>query len=371
MRICHLTSVHVPFDTRIFHKECRALVEAGHEVHLIARYDRDETVDGVHVHPIPSFKNKVERMLKATIALYQKALAGSYEVCHFHDPELIPVGILLKLRGKTVVYDVHEDYPVYFRHKEAFPALLRIPLSNLINIIERFAAGRFDAVVTVTPTIQKRFRKLNSNSVMIRNFPSFDEITPTDGDAPGSEKSNTVAYVGSLTLDRGVEQMVRAIGIVRERMPVRLLMAGDFGGPAEEEYIRDLPEYAFVDYRGHTSRKETIDMLAEAKAGLVVCHPRINYMHAYPTKLFEYMAAGIPVVASNFPLWRDIVEDAGCGYLVNPMNPGAIADAIIRLLTNPREANAMGTRGREAVREKYTWDGEKKALLDLYSNLDI
>ncbi len=368
-KICHLTSVHVPFDTRIFFKECKSLAEADYEVHLIARHERDETIDGIHVHAIPEFNSKIKRLLYSTRAVYRKALEGDYDVYHFHDPELIPAGVLLKKRGKKVIYDVHEDYPVYFIYKEAFPRALRKSLAWLIGKIERYSAGMFDAVVTVTPTIYERFKSLNPNTYLVYNFPSIEGLVPDEELTPWQNKSDAVVYVGSLTLDRGVEEMVRAAGLVQEKIPVSLLLAGDFAGRSDEEYIKSLPEFSFVDYRGHTSRDETSHLLAQAKAGLILCYPQRNYRDAYPTKLFEYMSAGIPVVASDFPLWKRIIESAGCGLTVDPKNPEKIAEAVITLLDNPRESEEMGKKGREAVKKKYNWENEKKVLLNLYKNI--
>jgi len=365
MRICHLTSVHIPFDTRIFHRECRTLAEAGHEVHLIARHERDETVDGIRIHSIPSYDSKIKRMLFAVRAVYRKAIEGTYDVYHFHDPELIPVGVLLKLRGRKVVYDVHEDYPVYFRYKEAFPRPLRKPLAWSIGKIERAAARMFDAIVAATPTIYERFSALNRKTCLVHNFPSRAAIGREN---PGP-RENAVVYVGSLTLDRGIEEMIEAVNIARAKLPVRLLLAGDFGSKREEEYVKGLPGFSCVDFHGHTSRDETMRLFSRAKIGMVVCRPQDNYRFAYPTKLFEYMAAGLPVIASDFALWREIIDEAGCGLTVDPTSPVEIADAVAAILGDPAEARAMGERGKQAVLEKYNWEKEKEKLLGLYRDM--
>lgn len=369
MKICHLSSVHIPFDTRIFHKECRSLAEEGHEVHLIVRHERDEIVDGIHIHAIPSSRNKIRRVLGATLDVYRRAMEERYDVCHFHDPELIPAGLLLKARGRTVVYDAHEDYPVYFRSKEAFPPILRVPFSFAIAVLERIAAPIFDAVVTVTPTIQRRFERMNKNSVLVCNFPFAEEAASTGDGAPDADDKAAVVYVGSLTMDRGIREMIQAIGIAHERMPVQFMLAGDFGGADNEAKVKSLPEYAFVDYRGRTTLEQTRELYKKARAGLVLLHPNANYKDAYPTKLFEYMAAGLPVVASDFPLWRSIVDSAKCGICVDPLNPTAIAGAILRLMRNPVEAREMGVRGRQAVIDTYNWEHERVKLAGLYDRL--
>jgi glycosyltransferase involved in cell wall biosynthesis len=110
-------------------------------------------------------------------------------------------------------------------------------------------------------------------------------------------------------------------------------------------------------------------MLARSSVGLVTLHPRLNYVDSQPIKMFEYMAAGVPVVCSSFPLWRGIVEGHRCGICVDPMNPGEIAAAIDRLASSPGEVEEMGRRGREAVRERFNWAVEEAKLLDLYRGI--
>ncbi len=109
-KVCILTSVHPPFDVRIFHKEAKSLVKAGYDVTLIAQHDKEEIVDGVKIINLQKPRNRIERMTKTVSELYQKALRVDADIYHFHDPELIPVGKALKKRGKAIIYDVHEDY---------------------------------------------------------------------------------------------------------------------------------------------------------------------------------------------------------------------------------------------------------------------
>jgi len=368
-KICHLTSVHVPFDTRIFHRECKSLVEAGYEVHLIAGHDRDEIIGGIHVHAVPRITNKIERILRVPAAVYRKALAERYDLYHFHDPELIPVGLLLKARGRKVVYDVHEDYPVYFACRETFPRTLRKPLAWAIDRIERCTGGRFDAAVAATPTIYERFARLNPHTTLVHNYPSLDTLSPDEPSVPWETKDDAFVYVGSLTMDRGIREMVRAAGLIQDKVPARMILAGEFVSRSDEESIRNMPEFRFVDYLGRTTREETMRLYARAKVGVVVCHPHAHYQLAYPTKLFEYMSAGLPVIASRFPLWRNIIKEVGCGLTVDPLNPEALAEAVARLLLNRDETREMGARGKEAVIRRYNWEREKQALVHLYDQL--
>ncbi|MFC1538113.1 glycosyltransferase family 4 protein [Candidatus Latescibacterota bacterium] len=367
--ICHITSVHIPFDTRIFHKECKSLSSAGYEVHLVAQHDKDEVLDGVHIHAVPFPKSRLRRMIFTLLNVYRKAASIPAELYHFHDPELIFTGLFLKLRGKKVIADVHEDYPDYIRNKDYIPGLLSKPFAWITGIIEHFFSGFFDAVIVVTPKIYQRFKSLNKNTVTIHNFPILGEFGNESDEKEPVRKTGSVAYIGNITRDRGIVEMIKAIGLVQDKIPVSLVIGGTFAPKSLEDDVKKMPEFEFVDYRGFLTRKDVAVVLSEARAGLVVPQPFSHNKFGYMNKLFEYMSAGIPVIASDFPQWRPLVEDSECGLLVDPMNPQAIADAIIYIFDNPDEAARMGENGKKAVLTKYNWDNEKAVLLELYEKL--
>ena len=369
MKICHISSVHIPFDTRIFYKECKTLADAGYEVHLVARHGCDEVIDGIHLHGIPTRKSKLARMMYTIWNVYRKAVMVDAELYHFHDPELIPIGLLLKLQGKKVIYDVHEDYPDYIMYKDAIPYLLKKPISWITEKIEIYSAGFFDAIIAVTPKIYEHFKQLNQKTFQICNFPFLDEFKSNSSENNWGSRSNAVTYIGSITHDRGIYTMIKAIGLAQRLTPVRLILGGIFPVKSVEDNVKSLPDFNVVDYRCFLSREEIINVLTEVKAGLVVIHPNSHFTFSYPTKLFEYMSAGIPVIASDFPAWRPIVRGTQCGLLVNSLNPEAIAEAILYILDNPEEAEQMGKQGRKAIEEKYNWDNEKGKLLELYADL--
>jgi glycosyltransferase involved in cell wall biosynthesis len=367
--ICHITSVHIPFDTRIFHKECKSLASRGYEVHLVARHDKDEIVDSINIHAVPSRKSKMKRMIITVWDVYRKAVRINAQIYHFHDPELIFAGLLLKLRGKKVIADVHEDYPDFIMYKDVIPRMLKKPIGWITEKVESLSNGIFDAVITVTPKIYDRFKQINQQTVQIRNFPFIRELgVNTSGNNWGA-RSNSVTYIGSITHDRGIYTMIKALKLAQRSAPVRLVLCGKFPVKSVEENVKSLPDYNAVDYRGFLTREDIIKVLDEVKAGLVVIHPNSHFIFAYPTKLFEYMSAGIPVIASDFPLLREIVEETQCGLLVDPLDPKAIADAICYILEHPEEAVRMGENGKNAVKTTYNWENEKATLFTLYENL--
>src|SRR5690606_22521440 len=174
-------------------------------------------------------------------------------------------------------------------------------------------------------------------------------------------------YVGGLSRIRGVSQVVEAIEKVDP--PCALVVAGPFGEKGLEAELRAMPGWRSVDFKGVISREDVAQLLSKSMAGVVTFLDAPNHRDAQPNKLFEYMSAGIPVIASNFPLWREIVEGNHCGVCVDPSNPDEIARAIVCLIENSVEAETMGANGRRAVLEKYIWESEKRILLDTYSRL--
>lgn len=367
-RIAHLTSVHVPDDIRIFHKECKTLALGGYDVVFVVPRDepREEVVDGVRYHGLTRPRTRRDRMTKTLWQVYRSALEEHADIYHFHDPELMVVGFLLKMHGKKVVYDVHEDMPRQIMTRHWIPSRFRRPVSRGVEILERAGSIAWDGIITVTPTIARRFPE--HKRAVVQNFPVPEELV-TANPIPYEQRDPVVAYVGKLEGPRGAREMVRAMGELPEDCPARLMIAGTFEPQALEPELQSMKGWSRVDSRGWLKRAQIAELLGKARLGLVLLHPVENYLEAQPNKLFEYMAAGLPVVASDFPSWRALIDDAKCGVLVDPLDPTAIAGAIAWLLDNPAEAQAMGQRGQRAVQEKFTWKVEGDRLIDFYRSI--
>jgi len=364
LKVVHLSSAHYAADTRIFHRECQSLANAGHDVTLVAQHERDTIAGGVKIKALRNPKSRWKRWTSAMWRVYRHVARLHADLYHFHDPELIPVGLWLSLRGKRVIYDAHEDLPNTFAYKYYIPAFARKTLAWMAGRVETLAVRRFTAVVAATPTIAKRFSEYNTNTVVVRNFPSLAELA--HGLAlPWSERPPLVVYVGSMAPERGFREAVSAISLLPADLKGRLAFAGPVTPEVREEIGR-LAGSDRTDLLGLLDRAKVASLLGRARVGLVPLHRMPNFLNALPVKLFEYMSAGVPVVASDFPLWRQIIEDAGCGLLVDPCDSKGIAHAIEYLLTHPEEAQRMGARGREAIERRYNWKTEEEQLLALY-----
>ncbi len=368
-RVVHVTTVHARDDTRIRLKEVASLARVWPgEVAVFVqdgKGDQDDSGGGVVIRDTGDrARSRLRRMTIGAFAMYRAVRRARPYLVHFHDPEFIPWAVLLRLSGIKVIYDVHEDLPRQMLSKHWIPQSLRGVLARLTEALEVLAAKVFDGIVAATPTIAHRFSE--KKTVTVQNFPLLHEFALIVA-KPAGDRRPAFAYVGGITGIRGSLEMVRAVGVLAKRgIECHLELAGSFSPVSHEAQLRDEAGWQRVHFRGFLDRRGVASLLTSVCGGLVLLHPTANYMDALPVKLFEYMAAGLPVIASDFPLWREIVHGAGCGLLVNPLDPGAIADAMQWILEHPQEAANMGQRGRAAIEALYNWESESQKLIALY-----
>jgi glycosyltransferase involved in cell wall biosynthesis len=267
--------------------------------------------------------------------------------------------------GKKVIYDAHEDVPRDILIKNWIPHYLRRPVSLMAAGVEWFLGRALSGIVAATPIIARRFPQ--SRTALVQNFADLSEFSATEA-ALGSSRQ-AVAYVGSVTAERCAFEMVEAIARIKRFPDLRLIVAGTIESDSLNAQLTQLEGWARVDYRGFQSRQGVARILSEAKAGLAVFHPVQSYIESQPVKMFEYMAAGLPVIAADFPKFRKIIEGNRCGICVPPRDPAAIATAIEWILDNPEEAHQMGRRGRRLVLDTFNWEGQERSLLQLYRRI--
>ncbi len=362
-KICILTSVHSAFDDRIFYKQAKSIAKNGYEVVLIAPHNKKEIIEDITIIPLKKRNNRFARLIFANIELLRKAFAQKASIYHFHDPEIIPLGLILKLFNKKVVYDIHEDVPKDVMEKAWIPQFLRGFVSKTINSLEQYAGRKFDGMLGATPYICERFDGSDIRNVLpICNYPMLEEFKNNLSD--GNEKRK-VCYVGGISEARGIREMIGSVS----RADMVLSLAGSFQPKELENELKTLPEWKVVDCKGFLNRTQVAELLSGSIAGMVILHPTKSYQYSYPIKLFEYMAAGIPFIASDFPVWRNLVQGVECGLFVNPKDPEDISKAIKYLGANPDEAKKMGERGRKLIEEKYNWQKEEEKIIRLYSHL--
>ena len=364
-RIVHVTTVHKRNDIRILVKECIALSDVGYEVHLVVGDGKgNELFETVHIHDIGACpSSRIRRMWQQPKKAFSLLKRLKPCVVHFHDPELLPLGLKLKNRNIRVIYDVHEDVPRQSLNKNYLPKVVRPFVARFFEFYENYVAKRLSGLVVATPHIQQRFLSQGIQAINVNNYPLMNELAPA---AKKNKRIHQICYIGGISRMRGLLPVIQALTLVPD---VRLVLCGEFNEERFKLELQNEPGWSQVDYIGQADRSVVRRVMGESSAGLVTFLAAPNHVNAQPNKLFEYMSAELPVIASNFPLWREIVEGSGCGVCVDPESPQAIAQAISMLLDSPLKVEQMGCAGRKAVLSHYNWPNESQKLVDFYESL--
>jgi glycosyltransferase involved in cell wall biosynthesis len=369
IRICHLTSVHLPFDTRIFHKECISLENAGFDVFLVAPHDRNEVRAGVRILGIAKRKHRLLRMIQTVYAVYKAALTVNARLYHFHDPELMSIALLLKLRRKVIVFDVHEDLPADILSKAWLRYdIIRTLVGALATWLEKLAGFVFDGIVTATPDIGKRFPA--SKTEVVRNFPQIKLIDKAPRADVLKSPATTVfllaaGHAGGLTRERCIKELVSAIELLDSDRELWLI-----GNWEDDEFRSEcslLNGFKRCKCHGFLPLQRVHGCMKCADVGLSLLRPEKGYLRAIPTKAFEYMATSLPMIMSDFPLWRHLFHE--CALFVNPLDPRDIAEKMTVLINDASLRCRLGIAGRRLVERSCSWETEVTKLDSLYRRL--
>lgn len=365
LQVAQVTTVHRPDDTRVRHRECGALTDAGVSVTLVAKAGSEltEPDDAVRRVPLPEPRTRWARLLQQP-RLLRELLTLDADVYQFHDPELFATAVALHALGRVVVVDIHEDYRAQIKVK---PYLGRAaPLVAAGVALAEAASVRFvDGTVVARPAVHARLARHARRLVLVENF-----AEPSDGVGPFDLTSYrcrppVACYVGSVSRFRGLKDMVEAAQLASDW---ELALAGPVSrDEASERLMAGIPDPSV--YRGVVPRSELPTFLSRCRVGLSVLWPVPSHLADRPTKVFEYMAAGLPVVTSDLPGSRHLVEEAGCGIVIPSGAPEALDEAVSHLMTHPEEAWRMGQAGREAVLSRFSWAGEAARYVEFIRGL--
>lgn len=340
---------------------------AGYEVVLVAPHDEDELRDGVMIRAVTPPSGRMERMIVTARRIVDRGLLENPDVLHIHDPELLPWLRFLHRGGAQVVYDMHENLTAQVATKDWVAPLLRRPLQAITRLGLRVLLQDIP-VIFAERSYRDSFRWVR-RSIVVQNMPLTATLFKIE---PEKYEKPTVGYIGGVRPDRGSLTVLRALARLGER---GLHVGWVCVGPVEPDHRRDLEGEAAalgvadVLFTGYLPPWEGLRRMARCHAGLALLRPTPNYVGSYPTKLFEYMALGLPVVVSDTPLCRKVVEDARCGFVVDFDDPESLAEALAAILENPERAEELGQRGRDAVRSRYNWHLEEENLLKFYEEL--
>lgn len=362
-RVVHVSSAHPWTDNRIHYRECASLVEEGYDVSLVALESKVDGPDvGVTLIKLPR-TGRASRVVLGTIRAVRSALKTRARIVHLHDPELAWAIPILRLLGKTVIYDAHEDLPIQVKNK---PYLRRavVPLvvmaAHIIVGLTRLSSH----VVAATETIARRYGSPRVS--VVRNYPPLriEEMQAPDVSA----RELAVAYIGSISPLRGAGVMIESLAHPDFPSNWRLNLAGSIS-PDLAEVLAQAPGWTQTDFRGQLSSPDARDLLLHSRVGLVLLQDTQAYRDSLPTKMFEYFAAGLPVIASDFPLWRTIVAERDCGILVDERSPAAVAAAVRRYADEPDLLRRHSANARRLAEEELNWSHEAQELLRVYAEL--
>lgn len=367
-KVCHLTSVHPPFDIRIFHKQCLSLSGVGYEVSLIAPINSIQEKQGVQIIPIQLPKSRLKRVLVVTFRMLKIALKQKAKLYHFHDPELIACGALLKLFGKKVIFDIHENIRLGFKSKSWIPKLFVPFLVFFYYIIERSAILFFDALVLAEESYLKYYPE--NKSTLVLNYPI---INKTDVKERINDHTHLV-YVGGVMATRGIWHMLNLVKELKiQNFPIKLTIIGTVYYDVDRQiisiFLKDEQLEDDVKVVGQIPFEKVKEYLLKADIGLALLKPIPNYKESLPTKIFEYMQLGLPVITSNFPLYKKYVEQEDTGICIDYNNFEDEIDKIKALIGDKERQKEMGANGMKAVEQKYNWNSEFDKLDKLYNRL--
>ena len=370
IRVCHISTVHPDNDVRIVQRECGTLAQAGYDVHLVIPTDRVRVENGVTFHPVRTPRSRVFRMLLAPWTALRTALRTRAEIFHFHDPEFLPAAFVLRwLFRKPVVYDVHEAVAGQILNKTWIPGPLRRPVSLWYRVVER----------CLTPGL--KFVLANERSVpdypptayLVRNFPRLREPERVAAAVSKRPQPPLLIYLGAVSEERGALVYIRLAGeLARRGRDFRMMIIGQMWPPFDRTMRAEIDAQKVSDrvtFHGRMENSQAMEHVAQATIGLSLLLPNPNTLVALATKILEYMMAGTPVLASNFPHWETYVTGERSGLAVDPTRMDDIVRACEQLLDDPAELDAMGARGAAAVRTRFNWSTEFAVLHRCYQNL--
>ncbi|SDO06881.1 glycosyltransferase [Alkalicoccus daliensis] len=365
-KVVHISTLHHPLDPRIYYKQCRSLQQAGFDVTLIAPASADVKEElEVTFAPLKKHRNRWKGLLFGTVQAYFRAKKEKADVYHFHDPELLIVGWLLKNKSNHVIYDIHEDYETGIVQRNYFNAPIRRLIAKVYKLIEKKCTRNMELILA-----EKYYQEKYPQGICVLNYPLLNG-TLLEKEREFKDASQLL-YTGNVTKDRGAVQHAKLPGIDKD---ISVHLFGKCPGNLAEEMKQAAGTAAdrmFIHGIDHYVPKTEIDHAYEQKnwlAGIALFPPTEHYMKKELTKFFEYMTAGLPIVCSDFPKWSEFMKEYQCGLSVNPDDADEIRGALSFLKENPQQAKEMGENGRRAVLEHLNWEKEEEKLLQLYEQL--
>ena len=327
----------------------------------------------------PCAKGLIGRLISTPLALIA-ALREKADIYHVHSFPLIFCAIILKLCfRKHVIYDMFEDFPSMILMKRAIPSRVKTALSRLIFWCERFACSVLDAIVSADPAVLRMHTSKNRTvgraaRRIFYNFPAQWFLAAYESERLRLHKRYDIVYSGGLSERTGTMLLLEVVELMaRNGLRPKVLLFGYAEDLRFIEKFRTMTADKCVsdcfEILGRIRPNEVPLLLCQARVGVVPLQPIPKFLKNIPTKMFEYWACGLPVVASDLPTTRLFLRDGEFGYLVNPTDPAAFAGALEQLLRDPLRLERMGANARSAVQQRLNAKSEETRLLRLYETI--
>jgi glycosyltransferase involved in cell wall biosynthesis len=366
MKVVIVAPVHIYDDVRVFRKEAVTLAAAGHEVILYARTPdgRPLTRDGVTVRPV-SYRNRLHRFAQLPLVGHRAWREGA-DVYHVHNPDTIPIAAALKARRKRVIYDTHEDFRTEILLRQWLPAIVRRPAAAVVAGMESAVSRVVDAVIVTQEQLLERL----PGAVVIGNPPIVDRAAGLAAAARREARSRrpgrslVLGYVGGVSKDRGLLRMVDLVVALQRHLPTRLLLVGPAVNDDALERAQEHPGWTHVDYRGELAQEDAFAALADADLGMILFEDTASHRHIDPNKIYEYLALALPVVATDFAIWRQRFADTVVGLFV-PASAATegVAQQVADFVADRPALAEIGRTGADFVWQQYSWQKQGAPLL--------
>ncbi len=376
MKAVHIGMYHPVDDIRIVRKECATLVEEGIDAVFLTKGKSEKyngnKICGVKIYTYESITTRIKgfrlpgRIIRLIDSINAAGIALKFDakIYHIHEVELWLIAIILKRKNRKVVFDQHEDSTgqafqaaLEKYHKRWFAKIMR----GIVWFQECNMVRNSDVVITASEMIAEKISNygIKRNIVVLHNYADKNATSCDMSDY--MERSRIICYAGGLYERRGIGEVIDAMSLVDGIFE----FAGDLNNNLKDKYCK-LDGWNRCKYLGKIERKSVNELYGRSRVGIINNYDLPYHRNSNPNKLFEYMAAGLPIICTSIPEWAKIVEDSKCGLVVNALNPKEIAHAINYLLDNPTEAMKMGENGYKRFVEKYNWEAEKEGLINMY-----
>lgn len=368
MKICHISSVHNNNDTRIFTKQCKTLANIGHQVTLVITDEEDNVRDGVKIKALKKRSTALMRLLFNIPQILFYTIRNKHDVYHAHDPELLPVLFLLHLLGRKVVYDMHENFPKQLKHKKV-SKVVKWFVGKLWPFMEKVVLSRINVVFAETS--YKDDYGYVTQSVEVLNMPILEHLGSMNKNKDKDEKNFSIGYVGAITEDRYCLKILEVLlKLQNQGINIRFDLIGPVDRQSTQDFIDDYSKkLKNFHYYGRLPPEESWNIISSCDVGVSVLMPIPNYIDSYPTKMFEYIALGLPVIASDFELYKGIIEKNKVGICVSPLNVNEFESALLRLREDQSLLQEMKDNTQGILERNYSWSNELNKLDSFYSGI--